>query len=260
MGQGILYIATGTDYANQAIISARIAKKNTNYPVSIVSDQPISDSVFDEVILLKDPYYNFGDKILGMKKTPYEKTLFIDTDAYILDNISELFGLLSGFDIAAAQSPHNWTAETKNIRAGSIDDSLDALPDLNTGVIPYKMNDKTAYFLDKWDDFYQEQHPQDQPTFVSALYDTGVDFVTLPRIYNYIHGYPSQVTEDVKIIHDIEDMIQTDNLKSELDRIESYLNATNSPRIVYHLGNPFVSSNMFLDLIRKAESLFRKKG
>ncbi|EHK02479.1 hypothetical protein HRED_04318, partial [Candidatus Haloredivivus sp. G17] len=69
----------------------------------MITDQHREDDAFDEV-RIEEP--NEGsDKIQYMDKSPFNKTLLLDTDTLIVDDITELFDLLEQFDIAFAHNP-----------------------------------------------------------------------------------------------------------------------------------------------------------
>lgn len=96
------------DYASIASVSAKFASKNLDVPVSIVTDKKtvksIKDvSVFDKIILVDDDvkqikkFYNGTNdvSVLTFKNlsrmrcydlTPYEQTLVIDADCFILND------------------------------------------------------------------------------------------------------------------------------------------------------------------------------
>lgn len=118
MTRGILIYAHNSrdvDYAKLAIISASLAKKNLNLPVSLVTDQStmnwlsesnnikLAESIFDKIILTDKPEagnqrvlfdgkeqktvpFNNGNRSSAYDLTPYDQTLLIDSDFLILSN------------------------------------------------------------------------------------------------------------------------------------------------------------------------------
>ena len=98
---GIIYIAYKQQkYINEAIFSAKSVKKhNPNLSITIFTDHDLKDNCFDIVKKLPIDQFKFRCKQDFLKNTPYEKTLYLDTDTYVDDNIEDLFNLLPRFDV-----------------------------------------------------------------------------------------------------------------------------------------------------------------
>lgn len=85
MSKGVIYIATGEKYIQEALKSAASLKdKIPSLPITLFSSEYVSSKVLNEVILIENPQYGWIDKITYISQTPYEETLFIDTDTYTL--------------------------------------------------------------------------------------------------------------------------------------------------------------------------------
>ena len=64
MDKGILYIATGLPYINEAIIAAASCKKHNNYPIALVTDAESYDlpaGLFD-IVIIKPARFSYRDK------------------------------------------------------------------------------------------------------------------------------------------------------------------------------------------------------
>ena len=74
----------------------------------MVTDQPINDPVFNRVIRSEAPEMtktgNFHVKIAGLRKTPFERTVFIDTDTLICGDLRGTFALLDRFDLVVTHN------------------------------------------------------------------------------------------------------------------------------------------------------------
>ena len=84
----------------EAIISVLSLKRiNPGAHCTLVTDIDIQENPFDEVILVEPTH---EDKLLngkliklrGVLMSPYEKTIFLDTDTYFSQEPQELFPLL----------------------------------------------------------------------------------------------------------------------------------------------------------------------
>jgi hypothetical protein len=76
-GCGILYVATGQKYLDEAEHSARSVRLvSPELLLAIVSDCAPSEELFDVRLRTTRPEYSFIDKIGALARTPFEKTLF----------------------------------------------------------------------------------------------------------------------------------------------------------------------------------------
>lgn len=203
---GVLYVATGQTYVDEALASARSLKKhNPQLPVTLISDLPTTSNYIDSFILIKDPQFEFIDKVNYFSKTPYENTLFLDTDTVVCDKITEIFEALEHFDLGIAHVPNDFKLNFKpNSKVPS------SFIEFNTGVILYKKSEEMNLFFKDWKKNWQQKvnhlrtHGKrgygDQAPFREALYSSKLRFFTLPQNYN-IRGRYGCINGVAKIIH-----------------------------------------------------------
>ena len=182
---GVLYVAAGPEFLEEAVASAlSLRSSNPDLPVAIFTDQDISQhhNLFDIVRAISDPKRDSNDKIQGIADTPFEKTVFIDTDTRILRDISDLKLLLDRFDIAFAFDP---------IRSDQDQPSIpDCFPTFNSGLLAYKRNEKTAKLFKDWLHAFRTQPDEpgktrrDQPPFRKVMWGSDVRYSVLPEEYN----------------------------------------------------------------------------
>ncbi|TYL39303.1 hypothetical protein CV102_08480 [Natronococcus pandeyae] len=205
--EGVVYIATGRDYIQEAALSAKSLKEhNPDIHTTIFSDVSFDAPFFDDVRPLEDPSYDFGDSVISPEMAPYDRTLFLDTDTYVCENLSEMFDILDRFDIAAAHNPGSRTAVHDDYEARDVPK---AFPQYNTGVLLFNDNSSTRAFFESWSDIYEENREQtiaglNQPAFREALYKSDLQIGTLPSEYNLRVRYEGSVgfmTDSVKIAH-----------------------------------------------------------
>jgi hypothetical protein len=159
---GIIYIATGRKYIEEALKSVASLKAVTpSVHVTLFSDERVSSPNVDEVIMIEgskgqreplDQAVNSSkgmfNKVYYMSRSPYERTLFLDSDTYIVNDISDLVPLLDRFDLAVAHAPHRSPrrpAEQKRFQ--QIPPSF---PVMNTGVVLLRRSERTKAFFSKW--------------------------------------------------------------------------------------------------------------
>lgn len=202
MREGFIFSASGKYFVEEANKAVYSLKKHCNHPVVLFTDkQNISKAskLFDDVKVIENPQFNFIDKIEPMIFHPFERNIFLDTDTYVLADISTLFPILEKYDFFASFAPG---------REQMMSTIPNYFPEFNTGVIGFKSHTETKKLLKSWLDIYQKQlrdlnPPHDQPSFREALYKSDCTVYCLPEAYNFRITNPNVVwsNESVKIIH-----------------------------------------------------------
>lgn len=203
--RGIIYYATGEDYIDEAICSARSVKNYNDIHITIFTDRHnLQSECFDQIETIEPGEYPFYDRIKYFKQTPYDRTLHLDTDTIITGNILPIFDMLDRFDVVAAINESRNTA-SKNHRFETVNiDAPDSFPEYQCGVIGFRDTEQVESLLDDWQSRYlpyRNKNVLDQPFFRESLYNNDVNIGTLPSEYNallYLGGYFEQ---KIKIIH-----------------------------------------------------------
>jgi hypothetical protein len=222
MGCGVLYTATGERYVQEAADSARsVRDSNPTLPVGVLTSVSLAEDArrchqFDDIVELPDSmvFDDIRDKAYNLDETPYERTLYLDTDTTVLGDLAPVFDALDRFDVLAAHAPY---------RSVELADVPDAFPELNGGVIAYRSCDRVDELFDTWIERYERQiehgrsgdipiegkddledlggggRMHDQSSFREAIYETDVQFAALPKNYNFRHS--GRVHGEVKILH-----------------------------------------------------------
>jgi len=223
--KGILYIASGDRYISQAEKSARRIKSiSPGTSITLISDAPSPSNVFDSTKQIRNPYYSSRDKVENIPRTEYDQTIFLDTDTYVAteDALPSIFEVLDWFDIAVASDPYN--------RGNQFYES-DELPSVqpphalnwfNTGVIGFNSNTTVKQAFSYWQELYaqysDDQHlPFDQIPFHQVIYETDVRYGLLPPEYNFVLKAPQPITEEIRILHAIENIENSEELVSKIN-------------------------------------------
>lgn len=234
MSRGILYIATGDEFIQEAIQSAKQADTVVDVPIAIITNREIDNPIFDQVIVDSNPQYSYLDKPRGFQKSPFDKTLFLDTDTYIISPIDELFDLLDCFDMAATVDPNEASLRMRDLQY--FDTVPESVPEYNTGVVAFSNNPKVSAFVDSWIRNYSESQHTDQPSFRKALHTSSVKFTALSPVYNCFTNYPMQITGTVKILHDVGNdsfLREGDNVNERIQEVADRINRTEEIRILH---------------------------
>jgi alpha-N-acetylglucosamine transferase len=207
MKQGFLYIALGKRYILEAEMSARSLKRFTQYPVCIVTDEDGYSSEYFDVVVIQKGERDFVSKIVGMQKSPFEKTIFLDSDTFVCSCVDHLFDILELFDIAMTVDPRTHSYGFLNSYNPSFPIILkNALPEYNTGIIVYKDNTFVKKLFSDWLNIHQEMKIKaDMPSFREAFLKnvSNVRIATLPLEYNYFGTQSFGFAyNEIKIIHE----------------------------------------------------------
>ena len=152
MSKGYIYVASNSvggvktnDYIKEAIFSAESLRKvDLNAHICLFTDKDFKHSVFNEVKIVD---MSLRCKQNFLDKSPYEKTIYIDTDTYINHNIEDMFIMLDKYDLICCND---------YARKRSFPDIKEymkipySFSEINSGVIGYKKNNNFHKFIDLW--------------------------------------------------------------------------------------------------------------
>jgi hypothetical protein len=226
---GVIYVATGERYRAEAVVSAGSLKAaSPGIHTTLITDTSNPVLPFDQVLSLVNPRHDFVDKIRGIQMSPYQGTVFLDSDTYVCDDISDLFDLLTRFDVAAGHSVLRVNVPIEGIPY--------AFTEPNTGVLGFRNSPAWDAFCADWLALYQRDRDTlrggswegkslagDQAAFRELFYHSELRLATLAPEYNcrfdagYLHGR-------VKILHQRAS-------QAELERTAAILNSAAGKRV-----------------------------
>lgn len=211
---GILYSASGDQYIAEALRSARSSLRHNPLPHVLFASEGALAGVGVQGLSIErfEPSSNpFVDKIANMRRSPFERTIFLDSDTYVVDEIAHLLALLDRYDIAVTYAPA--------YRGLDDPDVPHAFYEFNTGVVAWRASDRMTAFLRDWQETYlawlseDEEEPfpgvrkasrggaADQPAFRHCAWRNNIHLFVLGHEYNLRIPYPATVIERVRVIH-----------------------------------------------------------
>lgn len=146
--RGVVYFVTGeARYLKECIFSAKSFKKYCpDIPITLFTDKKnINKSCFDEVVLIENDVNPFKNKVKYLYCSPYEYTLFLDSDTQVIKPIEELFDYLHENDLAIA----NMCEIDRTCKPAKLINYI-RYDYYNTGVILYKKSTANDKFFEKW--------------------------------------------------------------------------------------------------------------
>lgn len=206
---GVFYVAAGKKYIDESCYSARSFKKiNPSIKISLACNQvPKEEKLFDQIILVDEQVSCRNEGLLFKVKhlyfsSPYEKTIFVDTDTFFASDCASGFDILEYFDIALVPAPVDTHYPIS--KSGK---KIECKP-LNTGVILFKKNEANDRLFKEWITIYSDKllsksnlRESDQTSFVEALFNSSSRLYPLPNEWNARFCFINVFAEPVKILH-----------------------------------------------------------
>ena len=231
--QGFIYAATGDTYIREAIYSAHSYKKHMpDTPITLFADdisEAQNENCFDQCFTIPNPAFGPSDKFYALQRSPYENTVFVDTDTYCIDQCNELFRILERFEFAAAHAP----VRAMNFVPKGVPRCF---PEFNTGVMAFRNCESVKNLFADWDSCYtdfrqRKEIKRDQLSFRKVLYFSTVTLTVLPPEYNLrpMFSYFVGGFGPVKIVHARD---------KELEKALEIVSANNADMSIY----PYVVS------------------
>jgi len=202
---GFFYYAIGRKYVVEACNSAQSIKKHMkNTEIVIFTNREgkkyLIPGLFNKVIVTENETFSFLDNIECLRQTPFENTIFIDSDTEMISPVYELNPLFDKFDLCICHAPNRFSFQ--------LTDCPQSFPECNTGFILYKKNEKVLDLFKDWHNicklmFSNNDKIHDQPGFRQALYESDLRYYILPPEYNTRTVYPffKGGNMKVKILH-----------------------------------------------------------
>jgi hypothetical protein len=235
--RGVIYMAMGKKYLDEAIFSAHSFRKHMKWPITIFTDLPeyaLDSNVFNEIVSIQQsgprPH---RDKLVSMLQSPYDETLFLDTDTYIGASLDDCWSTLKYFDMVVSNDrgykdhfPHDTGVPN-------------SFKEVNLGVVFYRKSEKMINTFTSALGVYDElsaKHSEipsfsyDQPSFRIAAYYSGIAIAPLAEEDNCRFATYGKLNGIVRVLHG---RLHNKNLNElKMDRILKKLNYTHTPRVI----------------------------
>jgi len=254
--RGILYVATDDRFLSEVYRSVESVREHmSELPITLYTSVPknrVAMDWFSQVLSIprfRSLSHPKEAKIASLAASPYEETLFLDSDTFLCNRVDELFDLLDTFDLGVAQDPNRY--RTEDTAPGEIPR---AFPEMNTGVMVLRAREPRLQALFRaWSECFQKTAHnvgmRDQPSFRKVLYESEVRLATLPPEYNYRFIYTGYATGPIHILHGRQD---------DLPLVKRIANADLGRRILLGLGHqsPMNRMRIFYRTMRSHLSQF----
>jgi hypothetical protein len=219
-GRGVLYLAIGASYHHLTLASiASLRRYGYLGPVRVVTDDPtwVTPRLNCDIVVVPDAGDGWAARCYKtqLPKFGYDQTLFLDSDAIPIADISGIWEILDGHDIAMAPDLHPSVGDliTKNRNVAELRDEFSLMirlgltshAYLNSGVMLFRRSLATATLFSSWHQEWQRFQKKDQMALVRAIVSTGTRVGTLPINWNCLARTFSSIRDaqraDVKVLH-----------------------------------------------------------
>ena len=140
--RGFVTMATGDEkyyqFARNLLYSYRL--HNKKLPFGIICDRENEYTKdFDDVVVIENATFTYSDKFRVFVDSPYEETVFIESDCLVYRSLDEMFELLAGGDDYTAFGVNDdnikvWFSKPEQLR-GTFGDMFTSIPVFNPGYL-----------------------------------------------------------------------------------------------------------------------------
>lgn len=177
---GFVYAATGATHVALALNSAAsLRRASPNAQIDFWTDAEVPSGPFDAVYRLDRAHHR--PKFEALRRSRFERTVYLDADTLILADISDIFVALERFDVAVAhvfRRNNFWGRQWRKPYPA-------ALCELNGGVIGVRRSPAVDAFLKDVEEVVIARGGPDQPVFREMLLESELRLWVLPPEYNY---------------------------------------------------------------------------
>jgi len=230
--RGVVYLAVGERFVAETVVSSNSMRRHLNIPCTIFTNLPdlaAQYDCFDQVVAIKPSGRRaHRDKLVAMRASPYDETLFLDTDTFIGSPMDDCWELLKYFDLAFAGD----RGYVDRFPAGT--NVPDSFKEPNLGVVFFRRSDEMVQLFDetlKLYDTFSNTDPHffnDQTPFRIALYYSKLRFSILTDEDNCRFTNYGKLNGKVRVLHGRLKHGKFDD--RTLSRVLDRLNASTAPR------------------------------
>jgi len=226
MNRGYLFLCFGKYYVDEASNLVRTLRKfGDEYPVSILCsledvDYANSTKLFDKVIIFdfdnelskmdKTPFEKYGGtpKILMMEYSPYDETMYSDTDMLVQSNTKNVWDSMSSFDqpYVVTGSPADTNDELIVSLSKKLNKDITKMNFIHSGIVYFNKNHKEfnifsetlKYFWKNYNEYNlsirkYKDGKADEHTILAAISYLNYEVINPTKVAIITHNYHSDI-------------------------------------------------------------------
>ena len=183
---GFVYVASRPSYVEEAARSwSTVRRHHPGVEAVLTTDCPdLAAALLPDITVrvLENPQRHHADKILPLADSPFERTIFLDTDVQVTGPLDDLFQMLERYDLLVARDPwgHHVPGTPATVRQ------------YNTGLLAYRTAPNVQAFFRAWAADYDRLFAKrgrvpglDQYSFQRQLHASSLRWYLLSAEYNF---------------------------------------------------------------------------
>ena len=183
MKKGFVFATTGKNYTNMARRAARnLRQVMPNIEVDLFTDQNINDPIFSKIHSLR--HLSKRPKMEAIRKSRFQRTIYLDSDLIILYPILDVFNLLDFAPLAGVQAMgrQKFMMQYKEVNIPN------SFPLINSGLIAVQKSNLIEDLMKEWEQkWINKTSPKlDQPILRYLLFKKKITPIIMPVEYNLI--------------------------------------------------------------------------
>lgn len=181
---GFVFGATGELYRKLARRAARnVRAVMPGLEIDLYTDAPLDDPIFTQVHVVPDA--GIRPKMRALRLSRFDRTLYLDCDVVMLNDVSDVFACLAQADIVGAHEQFGSSPIAMQMVRKPVPT---AFRQINSGVIGIRKSTGTDEFLRRWEDDFRTLGLRfDQPLLRELLFDSDLRLIVLPSEYNLMY-------------------------------------------------------------------------
>ena len=150
---GVLYVAFGETYQAEAIQSlASLKRVSPDIRTCVVTNESWDIHPLPDQFTIREPIFSFECKPRYIfDDSPFDNTLYLDTDTYVARDISKAFNLLNYYDIGV-----NFGGSQLNVSG------IECHTQCSSSTILFKKNDSVQNVFENWRILYEKAKKKSQ--------------------------------------------------------------------------------------------------
>lgn len=183
-GNGFVFAATGDLYVHLVRRTARnLRAVAPEAQIDLFTDRALTDPVFSRIHQLDRA--TAKPKMEALRRTRFERTLYLDADIVAFADPSDLFCLLERADIVGVHEQYGNSRNRVNRQRPDIPQTF---REINSGVLGVTRSGRMETFLRNWEAAFARAGGFDQPVLREMLWDDpDIRLCVAPVEYNLMH-------------------------------------------------------------------------
>lgn len=198
---GVIYLAYGRKHIQEAMQSSSQVKQVSSLKTCLIT----SDDCEEGFDLIKK--FNFRQKGHHIKSelyslSPFDRTLFLDTDTLVLTDLNLPFSKLDVYDFCLVPAPYYRLWDYYGLIRNDYLNLHDDTPMYNSGVMFFRKSENVKMTFRRWGELCKKHQKirGDQGFLSIALSQTKATVFTLPPNYNF-RGFWQLLSGPIRIWH-----------------------------------------------------------